>query len=118
MPTRLFAVANTNQPKGRHSLTVEQIYKIAEFQNFICPLSKVELEIRDGEIYDPTTGKRIAIDHCHQSGFIRGLLIQKVNWLIDQWEQNSYGALSMPPEIQAYKDNPPAYEAVGKIQYV
>ena len=117
MTTRLFAVTNTNQPKGRHGLTVEQIYKIAEFQNFICPLSKVELEIRDGEIYDPTTGKRIAIDHCHQSGFIRGLLIQKVNWLIDQWEQNSYGALSMPPEIQAYKDNPPAYKAVGKIQY-
>ena len=118
VPTRLFTVAITKQPKGRHGLSVEQIYKIAEYQNFICPLSKVELEVRDGEIYDPTTGKRIAIDHCHQTGFIRGLLIQKVNWLIDQWEQNSYGALSMPPEIQAYKDNPPAYKAVGKIQYV
>ena len=74
-------------------------YKLAEFQGFKCPLSGMELVVKEGEIYDPTTNKRIAIDHDHQTGFIRGLLIQKVNWLVDQWEQNSYGVLSMPPEI-------------------
>lgn len=104
--------------KGRHGLTVEQIYLIAQEQGFICPLSKFELEVRDGEIYDPTTGKRISIDHCHTTGYIRGLLIQKVNWLVDQWEQNSYGELSMPPEIQHYKDNPPAFRAIGKVLYI
>jgi len=58
--------------KGRHGLSIEQIYSIAKEQGFVCPLSKVALEVREGEIYDPTTGKRIAIDHCHQTGFIRG----------------------------------------------
>ena len=103
--------------KGRHGLTVEQIYKLAEHQKFECPLSGVKLEIRDGEIYDPTTGKRISIDHDHSTGLIRGLLIQKVNWLIDQWEKNSYGKLSMPPEILVYKANPPAFAALGQIIY-
>ena len=103
---------------GRHGLTVEQIYQLAEFQGFKCPLSGMDLVVREGEIYDPTTNKRIAIDHDHQTGFIRGLLIQKVNWLVDQWEQNSYGTLSMPPEILEYKQNPPAFKILGKITYV
>jgi hypothetical protein len=102
---------------GRHGLSAEQIYKLAEFQGFKCPLSGVDFIITDGEIYDPTTNKRIAIDHDHTSGLIRGLLIQKVNWLVDQWEQNSYGELSMPPEILQYKQNPPAFEAIGKVSY-
>ena len=69
---------------GRHGLTNEQIFTLAEAQGFICPLSKIALEVREGEIYDPTTGKRIAIDHDHDTGFIRGLLIQKVNWFLSK----------------------------------
>ena len=95
-----------------------KIYQIAKFQEFKCALSKVNFEIIDGEIYDPTTKKRIAIDHDHTTGFIRGLLIQKVNWLIDQWEKNSYGNLSMPPEILVYKQNPPAFQVIGKVLYI
>jgi hypothetical protein len=82
----------------------------------VCALSKVPLKIID--VYDPTTNKRISIDHDHVTGFIRGLLIQKVNWLVDQWEQNSYGVLSMPPEILVYKENPPAFTAIGKVKYI
>lgn len=102
---------------GRHGLTNEQIYKLAEFQKFKCPLSGIDLIVIEGEIYDPTTNKRIAIDHDHETGLIRGLLIQKVNWLVDQWEQNSYGALSMPPEILKYKESPPAFESIGRVIY-
>ena len=103
---------------GRHGISNEQIYQIAEFQEFKCALSNVNFEIIGDEIYDPTTKKRIAIDHDHTTGFIRGLLIQKVNWLIDQWEKNSYGDLSMPPEILAYKQNPPAFQVIGKVLYI
>jgi len=103
--------------KGRHGLTAEQIYRLAEHQNFQCPLSGVKLEVREGEIYDPTTGKRVSIDHDHSTGLIRGLLIQKVNWLIDQWERKTYGNLPMPPEIRVYKENPPAFKAIGRIKY-
>ena len=104
--------------KGRHGLTVEQIYKLAEHQKFECPLSGFKLDVRDGEIYDPTTGKRISIDHDHTTGLIRGLLVQKVNWLIDQWDQLSYGKLSMPPEILNYKSYPPAFSSIGQITYI
>lgn len=104
--------------KGRHGLTLEQIYLLAEAQDFKCPLSGITLEVRDSEIYDPTTGKRISIDHDNSTGYIRGLLIQKVNWLVDQWEQNSYGKLSMPPEILAYRENPPAFKVLGKVKYL
>jgi len=34
---------------GRHGISNEQIYKIAEFQEFKCALSKVPFEIIDGE---------------------------------------------------------------------
>ena len=103
---------------GRHGLSLEQIFKLAEFQGFKCPLSGLDFIIKDGEIYDPTTNKRIAIDHDHTTGLIRGLLIQKVNWLVDQREQNSYGVLSMQPEILAYKENPPAFQVIGKVLYI
>ena len=103
--------------KSRHGLSSEQIYALAEFQAFKCAISGVEFLIEDGEVYDPTTKKRVSIDHDHISGLIRGLLIQKVNWLVDQWEQNSYGELSMPPEITEYKSNPPAFKSIGKILY-
>jgi hypothetical protein len=104
--------------RGRHGLTNEQIYELADYQGFKCPLSGIKFIVKDGEIYDPTTNKRISIDHDHESGLVRGLLVQKVNWLIDQWEQNSYGALSMPPEILKYKENPPAFESIGRIRYL
>lgn len=84
---------------GRHGISNEQIYKIAEFQGFKCALSKVPFEIIDGEIYDPTTKKRIAMNHDHTTGFIRGLLIQKVNWLIDQWEKSSYESYLCHPKL-------------------
>jgi hypothetical protein len=104
--------------RGRHGLTNGQIYQLAEHQGFKCPLSGIKFIVKDAEIYDPTTNKRISIDHDHKTGLIRGLLIQKVNWLIDQWEQSSYGVLSMPPEIIKYKENPPAFESIGKVKYL
>jgi hypothetical protein len=105
-------------------VTGEQLWEIASEQNFICPLSGVKFKVNyeTGEIYDPTnvdkrTGqpKRVSIDHDHKTKLVRGLLIQKVNWLIDQWEQESYGRLSMPEEIIIYKMNPPAKATCARM---
>jgi len=110
------------EPKKRHGLTAADIRSIYDHQDGKCALSGIQLELRGEpgfeEVYDPTTGKRISIDHDHDTGEIRGLLIQKVNWLVDQWEQGSYGALSKPIELSSYQKNPPAFKAIGRRIFV
>ena len=58
------------------------------------------------------------VDHDHESGFIRGILSEKVNLLLDQWEKNTYGNLSKPPELSEYQKNPPAFKCIGKIKNI
>jgi|GEM_PF-1982695 len=105
------------KPKNRHGLAFEEIRAIFDFQGGRCALSGIQLELRGEpgmeEVYDPTTNKRISIDHDHSTGTIRGLLVQKVNWLVDQWEQGSYGNLSKPIELTRYQEQPPAVRAIG-----
>ena len=109
-----------SEPKPRHGLTFQEIRAIYDHQGGKCALSGVPLELRGEpgceEVYDPTTKskQRVSIDHDHETGFVRGLLIQKVNWLVDQWEKGSYGHLSKPHELTEYQQNPPAFEAIGK----
>ena len=91
--------------------------RLADGQDWTCPLSQVKFIERDGRVIDPTTNKAVSVDHCHTSGLIRGILIQKINWLIDQWDQGSYGILSRPLEITTYLDNPPAFAVIGEVQF-
>ena len=37
---------------GRYGLSVEQIYKLEEFQGFKCPLSGLDFIIKDVDVYD------------------------------------------------------------------
>ena len=91
---------------------------LAEHQLWICPISGKEFKLINGRVIDPTTGKAPPVDHCHKTGLIRGLLIQKVNWLIDQWENyDAYGMLEKPRQIINYQLNPPAFDAIGKVMY-
>jgi len=99
--------------KGRHGLDSLEILQIAIVQNWECPISGLPLDFHAGEVFDSTTGKRIQIDHCHKTGVIRGLVVQKINWLLDQFEAGSYGKLLEPIDITKYKENPPAIRALG-----
>ena len=105
--------------RRRHGLADQQIYALAKAQGFRCALSGIELIDDNGIIRDPTTRqrKRVSIDHDHKTGWIRGLLVEKVNWLVDQWEHGSYGVLKEPPEIEQYRMNPPAFEVLGRVRY-
>ena len=92
---------------GRHGLTVEQIYQLAEFQEFKCPLSGMNLVVRDGEIYDPTTNKRIAISNIPQEVYtylINGKT--PIEWVMDRYmvkEDSDSGNINDPNE---YSDDP------------
>ena len=57
------------------------------------------------------------VDHDHKTGFIRGILSEKLNLLLDQWEKLTYGKLSKPKELTDYQNDPPAYKCIGKVIY-
>ena len=88
-----------------------------------CPLSgkKFEYSSKDKKFID-VEGRETRIiappvDHDHATGFIRGILSEKLNLLLDQWEKQTYGKLSKPKELTDYQNDPPAYKCIGKVKY-
>ena len=104
-------------------MTPEQYITLMEFQNFSCPLSgkKFKYSFEEKKFLDKEGRKsRIIappVDHDHKTGFIRGILSEKVNLLLDQWEKKTYGNLSKPKELTDYQNDPPAYKCIGKVKY-
>lgn len=37
---------------GRHGLSAKQIFKLAEFQGFKCPLSGIDFTFKGSDVYD------------------------------------------------------------------
>ena len=104
-------------------MTPEQYITLMEFQKFSCPLSgkKFEYSFEDKKFIDKEGRKSNIIappvDHDHNTGFIRGILSEKINLLLDQWEKKTYGNLSKPKELTDYQNNPPAFKCIGKVKY-
>tara|TARA_B100001057_G_C22010374_1_gene629553 strand:- start:80 stop:451 length:372 start_codon:yes stop_codon:yes gene_type:complete len=104
-------------------MTPEQYITLMEFQNFSCPLSgkKFKYSFEEKKFIDKEGRKSSIIappvDHDHNTGFIRGILSEKVNLLLDQWEKKTYGNLSKPRELTDYQTDPPAYKCIGKVKY-
>ncbi len=103
--------------KSKAKIKDEIRLALAEAQDWTCPLSGVKFINQDGRVIDPTTNKAVSVDHDHSTGLIRGILIQKVNWLVDQWEQGSYGYLTKPEPLTIYQQNPPAFESIGQVNF-
>ena len=104
-------------------MTPHQYITLMEFQKFSCPLSgkKFEYSIHEKKFIDKEGRKSSIIappvDHDHNSGFIRGILSEKLNLLLDQWEKKTYGDLSKPKELTNYQNDPPAFKCIGKVKY-
>ncbi len=104
-------------------MSPEQYITLMEFQNFSCPLSGKKFQYSKHKMkFLDIEGRQTSIiappvDHDHNSGFIRGILSEKLNLLLDQWEKKTYGKLSKPLELTKYQKNPPAYKCIGKVQY-
>ena len=104
-------------------MTPEQYITLMEFQNFPCPLSgkKFKYSFEEKKFLDKEVRKSSIIappvDHDHKTGFIRSILSEKLNLLLDQWEKKTYGDLSKPKELTDYQNDPPAYKCIGKVKY-
>jgi len=101
-----------------HGMTPEQYISLMKFQDFKCYLSGIPFKYDKEKMkFVDINGKAPPIDHDHKTGFIRGILSEKVNWLERQWDMGSYGKLSKPSELTEYQKNPPAFKVFGKIIY-
>ena len=60
-------------------LRPQQYIKMLEEQNYVCAICK-----------GSDVGKRLAVDHCHSSGKVRGLLCQKCNMGLGHFEDSIY----------------------------
>ena len=92
-------------------MSPEQYLTLMKFQHSKELKNFLDVEGRVTNIQAPP------VDHDHETRFIRGILSEKVNLLLDQWEKKTYGNLSKPPELSNYQKNPPAFECIGKIKY-
>lgn len=75
-------------------LTPETYYKIYRAQDGRCAVCGITEE---------QNGKKLAIDHCHRSGVVRGLLCAKCNWIAGLMEDSPEIALSMLQYLVAAK---------------
>jgi len=57
------------QLRIKYNMTVEEYDALLEKQNGVCAICQEAC----------TTGRRLAVDHCHETGKIRGLLCTKCN---------------------------------------
>ena len=102
-----------------HGMSIQEYYDLLEYQNFQCPLSGNPFRYDAlKRKYLDINNKAPPVDHDHATGFIRGILSEKLNWLERQWELGSYGHLSKPQELTDYQNNPPAFNAIGRVQFV
>lgn len=81
------------------NITPEEYDRILEFQGGVCALCK----------RPPKEGKRLAVDHDHATGYVRGLLCYLDNKVI-------IGARTPEKLVAAaeYVTNPPARQALGR----
>jgi nitrate/TMAO reductase-like tetraheme cytochrome c subunit len=65
--------------KLRYGLSYEQWEKIREEENFSCMICGISEE---------GTGKHLSVDHCHNSGKVRGVLCNSCNTMLGHAQDN------------------------------
>lgn len=58
-------------------------------------------------------GRRLAVDHCHKTGLVRGLLCMRCNRALGKFQDST----QMVVNAADYVTNPPATAALGKSHF-
>lgn len=71
--------------QNKYGITLEQYNEMLEKQLHACAICKEpEYQISWGKT------KRLAVDHCHKTGRVRGLLCQRCNTTLGRYEDDLY----------------------------
>lgn len=87
---------------SRYGLTPEQYWALYEAQGGAC------------YICQRATGKvrRLAVDHDHVTGYVRGLLCKPCNSILAHLRDDWHAA----QRVVAYLVAPPAFDEIGKVK--
>jgi len=87
---------------ARYGLTAEQYWALYEAQGGSC------------YICQRATGKarKLAVDHDHRSGFVRGLLCKPCNSILAHLRDDKDAA----HRVFVYLYSPPAFRVIGKVK--
>lgn len=83
-------------------LTLDQYNLIFKYQGGKCYICK-----------QPSKGKRLAVDHDHKSGLVRGLLCMKCNRALGKFRDDT----QLVVNAADYVTNPPATAALGSSHF-
>lgn len=92
-PERRFA----NLLRSRYGITVEQYNEMLSEQNslcFICQKPETQVDHRSKKVL------RLSVDHCHESGVIRGLLCRKCNYALGLYDGEPHVFEAMAAYLQ------------------
>jgi Recombination endonuclease VII len=103
--------ARASRYRGLYNITIEEYDKILAFQNGKCAICGKVAKV---------TQNRLAVDHCHKSGLIRGILCWHCNRAIGSFGDDqsriwmAFLYLFSPPAIMALKER--RYGIVGRVK--
>jgi hypothetical protein len=76
-----------NQRLRKYGITLDQYNDLRQNQNYKCAIcNKHETTVAQGRAY--TTDHALHVDHCHDSGKIRGLLCTNCNTILGKCHDN------------------------------
>lgn len=84
-------------------ISSEEWQKILDFQKGVCYLCKKVQK----------SGKRLATDHSHKNGIVRGLLCSQCNRLLGKLENSGWTFITVAL-LYDYLTDPPAIKALGR----
>lgn len=71
--------------KRKYGITIEEYNKLLEKQNYVCEICKNKETSVDGK---NGSKRKLAVDHCHNSNKIRGLLCWRCNSMIGRLNED------------------------------